>query len=320
MGTDQLDSAGNTTAAIGKGFAIGSACLVSLSLFGAFLTNTKVSNLNMMTPVMLASLTIGAMIPYLFSALTMRAVEKMVEAVRDDFFQMKKNANVNAKPDSDKCIKISTDASISQMFLPGAIVILVPLIMGTLFGPTCVAGILMGIIISGIQLAISMANSGGAWDNCKKSIKNMGLPMKRAEKSSAEIEVLNNELEIVQEQIRLLKFYGCADNNFSEKTRKERKLQEDILYLEDERMKMTAEQKEEIVQTDYIDKKNPFWARAEAASISGDTVGDPLKDTSGPSLNILIKLSSILSVVFSPLFLSTSFFMKTPVAVPVTPK
>merc|ERR1711957_89861 len=289
--TDQLDSAGNTTAAIGKGFAIGSACLVSLSLF---------------------------------SALTMRAVgnaaEKMVEAVRDDFFQMKKNANVNAKPDSDKCIKISTDASISQMFLPGAIVILVPLIMGTLFGPTCVAGILMGIVISGIQLAISMANSGGAWDNCKKSIKNMGLPMKRAEKSSAEIEVLNNELEIVQEQIRLLKFYGCADNNFSEKTRKERKLQEDILYLEDERMKMTAEQKEEIVQTDYIDKKNPFWARAEAASISGDTVGDPLKDTSGPSLNILIKLSSILSVAFSPLFLSTSFFMKTPVAVPVTPK
>jgi len=322
--TDQLDSAGNTTAAIGKGFAIGSACLVSLSLFGAFLTNTKVSNLNMMTPVMLASLTIGAMIPYLFSALTMRAVgnaaEKMVEAVRDDFFEMKKNSNVNAKPDSDKCIKISTDASIQHMFLPGAIVILVPLIMGTLFGPTCVAGILMGIIISGIQLAISMANSGGAWDNCKKSIKNMGLPMKRAEKSSAEIEVLNNELEIVQEQIRLLKFYGCADNNFTEKTRKERKLQEEILYLEDERMKMTAEQKEEIVQTDYIDKKNPFWARAEAASISGDTVGDPLKDTSGPSLNILIKLSSILSVVFSPLFLSTSFFMKTPVAVPVTPK
>jgi len=173
--TDQLDSAGNTTAAIGKGFAIGSACLVSLSLFGAFLTSTKVSNLNMMTPVMLASLTIGAMIPYLFSALTMRAVgnaaEKMVEAVRDDFFMLKQNANSDAKPDTEKCIKISTDASISQMFLPGAIVIFVPLFMGVIFGPTCVAGILMGIIISGIQLAISMANSGGAWDNCKKSIK-----------------------------------------------------------------------------------------------------------------------------------------------------
>jgi inorganic pyrophosphatase len=173
--TDKLDSAGNTTAAIGKGFAIGSACLVSLSLFGAFLTNSNVTNLNMMTPIMLASLTIGAMVPYLFSALTMRAVgnaaERMVEAVRDDFYNLKANANTDAKPDTERCIKISTDASINQMFLPGAIVIFVPLILGTLFGPTCVAGILMGTIVSGIQLAISMANSGGAWDNCKKSIK-----------------------------------------------------------------------------------------------------------------------------------------------------
>jgi len=320
--TDQLDSAGNTTAAIGKGFAIGSACLVSLSLFGAFLTNTKVSNLNMMTPVMLASLTIGAMIPYLFSALTMRAVgnaaEKMVEAVRDDFFQMKKNANVNAVPDSDKCIKISTDASISQMFLPGAIVILVPLIMGTLFGPTCVAGILMGIIISGIQLAISMANSGGAWDNCKKSIKNKGLDMKYSEMNSSEIEVLNNELDKVRENIAMLESHKCY--NITEIENRAIILRRDIETLENERMTKTAEQKDEIVRTGYIEKSNPFWARAEAASISGDTVGDPLKDTSGPSLNILIKLSSILSVVFSPLFLSTSFFMKTPVAVPVTPK
>merc|ERR1711957_494895 len=320
--TDQLDSAGNTTAAIGKGFAIGSACLVSLSLFGAFLTNTKVSNLNMMTPVMLASLTIGAMIPYLFSALTMRAVgnaaEKMVEAVRDDFFQMKKNSNVNAKPDSDKCIKISTDASIQHMFLPGAIVILVPLIMGTLFGPTCVAGILMGIIISGIQLAISMANSGGAWDNCKKSIKNKGLDMKYSEMNSSEIEVLNNELDKVRENIAMLESHKCY--NITEIENRAIILRRDIETLENERMTKTAEQKDEIVRTGYIEKSNPFWARAEAASISGDTVGDPLKDTSGPSLNILIKLSSILSVVFSPLFLSTSFFMKTPVAVPVTPK
>ena len=177
--TDKLDSAGNTTAAIGKGFAIGSACLVSLSLFGAFLTNTKVSNLNMMTPIMLASLTLGAMIPYLFSALTMRAVglaaEKMVEAVRDDFFILSRNTDKDSKPDTEKCIKISTDASIAHMFLPGAIVIFVPLFMGVLFGPTSVAGILMGIIISGIQLAISMANSGGAWDNCKKSIKSKKL-------------------------------------------------------------------------------------------------------------------------------------------------
>ncbi len=126
---------------------------------------------------MLASLLIGAMIPYLFSALTMRAVgnaaEKMVDAVRHDFFELqsaKKNGIIR-HPDSEKCIKISTNASITHMFLPGLIVIVVPLLGGVLFGPTCVAGILMGIIISGIQLAISMANSGGAWDNCKKSIK-----------------------------------------------------------------------------------------------------------------------------------------------------
>jgi Na+/H+-translocating membrane pyrophosphatase len=130
-----------------------------------------------MTPIMLASLVLGAMIPYLFSALTMRSVgaaaEKMVEAVRADFMvlQSAKNMGAITKPDSDKCIKISTNASIGQMFLPGLIVIIVPLLGGVLFGPTCVAGILIGIIISGIQLAISMANSGGAWDNCKKSIK-----------------------------------------------------------------------------------------------------------------------------------------------------
>jgi inorganic pyrophosphatase len=309
--TDALDAAGNTTAAIGKGFAIGSACLVSLSLFGAFLTNSKINKeLNMMTPVMLASLTIGAMIPYLFSALTMRAVgnaaEKMVEAVRDDFFEMKKNANEHAKPDSDKCIKISTDASIKHMFLPGSIVILVPLVMGTLFGPTCVAGILMGTIISGIQLAISMANSGGAWDNCKKSIKNKGLPMKYSEKSSAEIEMLRTELDKLQEQIALLSKHGAM--NIIEMTKREKNLQEQIFAKEEERNSKTNEEKEKYLEHPYINKQDPFWARAEGASISGDTVGDPLKDTSGPSLNILIKLSSILSVVFSPLFLSTSWF------------
>merc|ERR1712222_239245 len=243
--TDQLDSAGNTTAAIGKGFAIGSACLVALALFGAFLTNSKIKALNMMTPVMLASLTIGAMIPYLFSALTMRAVgnaaEKMVEAVRDDFFELKKNANENAKPDTDKCIKISTDASIKHMFLPGAIVILVPLVMGTLFGPTCVAGILMGTIISGIQLAISMANSGGAWDNCKKSIKNQGLPMKYSEKSSSDFEVLRADLDKIQEQIALLSKYGAM--NLVDMTQKEKNLQKFMQLKKKEIKKLVKKKK-----------------------------------------------------------------------------
>jgi inorganic pyrophosphatase len=307
--TDKLDSAGNTTAAIGKGFAIGSACLVALSLFGAFLTNTKISNLNMMTPIMLASLTLGAMVPYLFSALTMRAVgkaaEKMVEAVRDDFFMLSQNANSEAKPDSEKCIKISTDASINQMFLPGAIVIFVPMIMGVVFGPTCVAGILMGTIVSGIQLAISMANSGGAWDNCKKSIKNKGLDMKYSEITSAEIEVLRIELGKVEENIALLQRHGVY--NLTELTNRQNQLKKEIETIEKEREGKTTEEKEMVTVTEYKKKENLFYARAEGASISGDTVGDPLKDTSGPSLNILIKLSSILSVVFSPLFLATSF-------------
>ena len=124
---------------------------------------------------------LGSMTVFVFTSWSMRAVgnaaEKMVEAVRDDFFKISRHSDSENRPEpnSKECIKISTDASLSQMFLPGAIVILVPLIMGTLFGPTCVAGILMGIIISGIQLAISMANSGGAWDNCKKSIKSKNL-------------------------------------------------------------------------------------------------------------------------------------------------
>lgn len=170
--TDTLDSAGNTTAAIGKGFAIGSACLVALSLFGAFVTRTNLKQINALNAVVLTGLIIGAMIPYLFSALTMMAVGKaaqgMVQAVREDF---REKAGTDQEPDSNKCIKIATDESLSQMFLPGAIIIFVPIICGVLFGPQCVAGLLIGIIASGIQMALSSANSGGAWDNCKKSIK-----------------------------------------------------------------------------------------------------------------------------------------------------
>jgi inorganic pyrophosphatase len=306
--TDKLDSAGNTTAAIGKGFAIGSACLVSLSLFGAFITNTKITNLNMMTPIMLASLVLGAMIPYLFSALTMRAVgnaaEKMVEAVREEMNQnASKTEEERNEPNSDKCIKISTDASINQMFLPGAIVIFVPLIMGTLFGPSCVAGILMGIIISGIQLAISMANSGGAWDNCKKSIKNVGLNMKASEYYSCMISMENSKLENIREKIDLLRSHNVY--NVSRLSLEE---DECIRNIEDLKRKRDLTDKDEIVEKGFIRKDNKFYEGAESASISGDTVGDPLKDTSGPSLNILIKLSSILSVVFSPLFLKSSRF------------
>lgn len=169
--TDQLDSAGNTTAAIGKGFAIGSACLVALSLFGAFVTRTNVGNINALTPVCLFGLIIGAMLPYLFSALTMQAVgraaNKMLEQIRKDINLTDPNHEVK----SENCIDVATTYSLSQMFLPGIIIIFVPIIFGVLFGPVCVGGLLIGIIISGIQMAISAANSGGAWDNAKKSIK-----------------------------------------------------------------------------------------------------------------------------------------------------
>jgi H(+)-translocating pyrophosphatase len=171
--TDKLDSAGNTTAAIGKGFAIGSACLVSLSLFGAFITRTNLKTVEAMNPIILSGLLIGAMIPYLFSALTIKAVgraaEEMVKTIRDNY-----DPNVT-EPDSEKCIKVATSTSLSQMFLPGAIIIFLPIVFGCLFGPSCVAGILLGIIISGIQIAISSANSGGAWDNAKKYIKSINI-------------------------------------------------------------------------------------------------------------------------------------------------
>ena len=171
--TDQLDSAGNTTAAIGKGFAIGSACLVALSLFGAFVTRTKIGMINALTPVVLFGLIIGAMLPYLFSALTMKAVgraaNRMLEQIRLDINLTDPEHEVN----TDNCIKVATTYSLSQMFLPGIIIIFVPIVMGILFGAECVGGLLIGIIISGIQMAISAANSGGAWDNAKKSIKSI---------------------------------------------------------------------------------------------------------------------------------------------------
>jgi inorganic pyrophosphatase len=209
--TDDLDSAGNTTAAVGKGFAIGSACLVGLALFGAFVTKVKLSEVNALLPIVLSGMIIGAMMPYLFSALAMmavgRAAEVMVEACREDMEPRQpilneikekkkeiielegKNAsreeieavkrrieeleteNAKTPVNSDKCIGISTDHSLNQMFLPGSIIVFVPIILGILFSSKCVAGYLMGVIISGIQMAISAANSGGAWDNAKKLIK-----------------------------------------------------------------------------------------------------------------------------------------------------
>merc|ERR1719433_841187 len=220
--TDCLDAAGNTTAAIGKGFAIGSAALVSLALFGAFTVRAQVSTVDILDPWVFTGLLLGAMMPYAFAAWTMKSVgwaaNEMVKECMEQFPKIMKDG---AKPDYDKCIRISTEASLKEMIAPGALVILSPLIAGLGFGKNAVSGLLSGALVSSVQLAISMSNTGGAWDNSKKYISAGGLGKEYVKGSEAH--------------------------------------------------------------------KN---------SVTGDTVGDPLKDTSGPALNIVMKLTAILSLVF----------------------
>merc|ERR1712032_1515879 len=184
--TDALDSAGNTTAAIGKGFAIGSAALVSLALFGAFVTrinelsqanNIYENGVNMLDPVTFAFLIIGGMIPFAFAALTMKSVGtaamEMVNEVQRQFDEKPHllDANPTERPDYDACIAISTNASLKEMIPPGAMVIFAPLLTGIFFGVNAVSGLLVGALVAAVQLAVSMSNSGGAWDNAKKYIE-----------------------------------------------------------------------------------------------------------------------------------------------------
>jgi K(+)-stimulated pyrophosphate-energized sodium pump len=227
--TDSLDAAGNTTAAIGKGFAIGSAALTSLALTSAFLTRANLTNINMLDPIVLAGLMIGAVLPYSFSAMTMRSVGTaalaMIEEVRRQFRDIPGLLAGTGKADYAKCVEISTAASIREMIAPGLLVILTPLIIGFFFGVQMLAGVLIGALICGVMMAISMANSGGAWDNAKKYIETGELGGKGSE--------------------------------------------------------------------------------PHKAAVVGDTVGDPFKDTSGPALNILIKLMAIISLVFVPFFMNS---------------
>ena len=240
--TDALDAAGNTTAAIGKGFAIGSATLVGFALYGAFITrarkgdNNTITDISITNPWIFASMLIGAMIPYAFSALTMKSVglaaQEMVEEVRRQFNDPDIKNGIK-EPDYKSCIQISTKASIREMILPGLLVLLTPLFFGFIFHPVMVAGLLPGVLVSGVQLAISMSNTGGAWDNCKKLIER------------------------------------GYENRYGEWKGK--------------------------------------GSNEHIAAVIGDTVGDPLKDTSGPSLNILIKLMAILSLVFAVGFQNTAW-------------
>merc|ERR1711935_160300 len=217
-------------AAIGKGFAIGSAALVSLALFGAYTVRAEIDSVNILDPWVFTGLLLGAMVPYAFSAMTMKSVGFAAnDMVKECMEQFPKIMNEGMQPDYDRCIKISTQASLREMIAPGLLVLLSPLVAGIGFGKNACAGLLSGALVSSVQLAISMSNSGGAWDNSKKYISAGGLGK------------------------------------------------------------------------DFIK-----GSEAHKNSVTGDTVGDPLKDTSGPDLNIVMKLTAIISLVFGTAILRHS--------------
>jgi inorganic pyrophosphatase len=191
--TDALDAAGNTTAAIGKGFAIGSAALVSLALFGAYVTRAgiTIADSSILDPRVFSGLLVGSMLPYWFSAMTMKSVGKaalaMVEEVRQQFNTIPGLMEGTARPDYRRCVEISTSASLSEMIAPGALVMLTPLVTGIIFGVQALAGLLAGALVSGVQMAISMSNTGGAWDNAKKFVEGGALGGKGSDAHKAAV-------------------------------------------------------------------------------------------------------------------------------------
>ncbi len=226
--TDKLDAVGNTTAAIGKGFAIGSAALTALALFVSYAQAVQLTSIDILNYRVIIGLFIGGMLPFLFSAFTMQSVGKaafqMIEEVRRQFRTIPGIMEGTAKPDYKSCVAISTTAALKEMLVPGIMAVVSPLIVGILLGTSALGGLLAGSLVTGVLMAIFMSNSGGAWDNAKK----------------------------------------------------------------------------------YIEEGNHGGKGSEAhkAAVVGDTVGDPFKDTSGPSINILIKLMTVVSLVFAPLFIT----------------
>ena len=226
--TDKLDSVGNTTAAMGKGFAIGSAALTALALFVSYAETVGLKSINLLDYKVIIGIFIGGMLTFLFSAFTMESVSKaaysMIEEVRRQFREKPGIMKGEEKPDYKSCVAISTTAALHEMLLPGLMAVIVPVVVGVLLGVDALGGLLSGSLVTGVLMAIFMSNAGGAWDNAKK----------------------------------------------------------------------------------YIEEGNHGGKGSEAhkAAVVGDTVGDPFKDTSGPSINILIKLMTVVSLVFAPLFLS----------------
>jgi H+-translocating diphosphatase len=259
--TDALDAAGNTTAAIGKGFAIGSAALVSLALTAAFVTRTEVleNGVNLLNPTVFSFLLIGSMLPYWFSAMTMKSVGvaamEMVKEVKRQFDTIPgllEGTPGHGPPDHARCIKISTDASLREMVPPAILVMTAPIATGMFFGVEAVVGLLAGGMASGVQLAISASNTGGAWDNAKKYVEKGGLYIDMPKRDEVTGEIIRDE-------------FGSP-----------------IL----------------------VPVRQRKGSECHKAAVVGDTVGDPLKDTSGPALNILMKLMAILSLVFADFFMS----------------
>jgi K(+)-stimulated pyrophosphate-energized sodium pump len=230
--TDQLDAVGNTTAAIGKGFAIGSAAMTALALFAAFIQQTGIEGIDISKPVVMGGVFIGGMLPFLFSSMAMSAVGdaamEMITEVRRQFREIPGLLEGTAKPDTARCVDISTKAALRKMVLPGAMAVISPVVIGVGFGPEALGGLLAGVTVSGVTMAIFMSNAGGAWDNAKKSFEGGGFKM--------------------------------DDGTV-----------------------------------------HPKGSPAHDASVVGDTVGDPFKDTAGPSLNILVKLMSVVALVMAPL-------------------
>ena len=241
--TDKLDAVGNTTAAMGKGFAIGSAALTALALFVSFAESAKVeiggelvklseAGISILDPAVVIGLLIGGMLPFVFSAMTMdsvsKAANKMIEEVRRQFREIPGIMEGKGKPDYKKCVSISTTAALKEMLIPGLMAVIVPLAVGFILGPAALGGLLAGALVTGVMMAMFMSNAGGAWDNAKK----------------------------------------------------------------------------------YIEEGNHGGKGSDAhkAAVVGDTVGDPFKDTSGPSINILIKLMTVVSTVFAALFTANGLF------------
>ncbi|MBW2647957.1 MAG: sodium/proton-translocating pyrophosphatase, partial [Deltaproteobacteria bacterium] len=225
--TDKLDAIGNTTAAVGKGFALGSAALTALALFSAYQKTVGLESINLSSPTTVIGLFLGSMMPFMMASMTMkgvgRAANKMVKEIRRQFKEITGLMEGTAEPDEGKCVDIVTKAALREMILPGIIAVGSPLLVGFLVGPEALGGFLAGATATGVLMGIFMSNAGGTWDNAKKWIEEGNLGGKGTE--------------------------------------------------------------------------------THAASIVGDTVGDPFKDTSGPSMNILIKLMSVVSLVFAPLLM-----------------